>query len=630
MKPASPARRLRALACTTVLATGLLAGAAQAATTLTIFHNNDGESDLLPNGDIGGIGGYVGTLGALRAANTSDVQLTLSSGDNFLPGPEFNASLNNGVFYDAESWALIGYDALAIGNHEFDQGPDTFADVINAYKATTGGTNAAFLSANIDVSMEPQLAALAATGDIAKSTIVERNGQTYGIVGATTPNLPFISSPGAVIVDQNVVGAVQTEIDKVQLGLDGVAGTADDVNKVILISHLQGVEEDQTLVAQLSGVDIAIAGGGDNLLANPGDELIPGDDAAGPYPDVSVQNADGATVPIITTQGQYEYIGVLTVEFDDDGNLTSIDADNSGPVRNFTPDGISPDAGAVANIESPVQAYVDGLATNVIATNRVPLDGITDNVRARETNLGNLIADALLAGAEARLADFGVDDSIPLIAIQNGGGIRDNRLYGENGQITELDTFDVLPFGNTLAVVESVTTEQLLNSLENAVSRVVPVDGEPQRQGGGTGRFAQVAGLSFSYALYGTALELDAEGNVVTPGNRIIDVILDDGTVLVQKGEVVNDILLNIATLSFTAGGGDQYFYDFEQEFTLLGIGDQPTLQEYLEGELGGHISTAQYASIQGRITSVVPVPAALPLLLSGLGGLAFFRRRRS
>jgi len=628
MTRASRAASFRTLICATAIASSIAVSASQAATTLTIFHNNDGESDLLSNGDIGGIGGYVGTLGALRAASTSDVQLTLSSGDNYLPGPEFNASLNNGVFYDAESWALIGYDALAIGNHEFDQGPDTFASVINAYKATTGGSNAPFLSANIDVSLEPQLAALAATGDIAKSTIVSRNGETYGIVGATTPNLPFISSPGAVIVDQNVVGAVQSEIDAVQLGQDGLSGTADDINKVILISHLQGVEEDQALVSQLSGVDIAIAGGGDNLLANPGNPLIPGDSAAGPYPDTSVTNADGATVPIITTKGQYEYIGVLTVEFDDEGNLTSVDADNSGPVRNFTPDGVPPDAGAVANIESPVQAYVDGLATTVVATNRVALDGVTDNVRSRETNFGNLIADALLAGAESRLADFGVDDSIPLIAIQNGGGIRDDRLYGESGQITELDTFDVLPFGNTLAVVEAVTTEQLLSTLENAVSRVVPVNGEPERQGGGTGRFAQVAGLSFSYNLFGQALELDAEGNVITPGNRILDIILDDGTILVQEGEIVTDLTVNLATLSFTAGGGDQYFFDFDQVFTLLGVGDQQVLRDYFE-ELG-FVSSAQYGGTQGRITSVVPVPAALPLMLSGLGGLVFFRRRRS
>ena len=477
-------------------------GSAQAATTLTIFHNNDGESDVLPSGDIGGIGSYVGTLGALRAASTSDVQLTLSSGDNFLPGPEFNASLNNGVFYDAESWALIGYDALAIGNHEFDQGPGTFASVINAYKTTTGGSNAPFLSANLDVSGDASLSPLAATGDIAKSTIITKNGETYGIVGATTPNLPFISSPGSgVAVDQNVVGAVQTEIDAVKLGVDGVANTADDVNKIILISHLQGVTEDIALVEQLSGVDIAIAGGGDNLLANvPPNVLLPGDTPEDPYP-LEATNLDGATVPIVSTAGQYKYIGVLTVEFDADGNLTSVDTANSGPVRNYLPDGNPVDAAAVANIETPVQAYVDGLATNVVATTEVALDGITNNVRARETNFGNLIADALLAGAEARLADFGVDDSIPLIAIQNGGGIRDDRLYGESGDITELDTFDVLPFGNTLAVVEGVTTQQLLDTLENAVSRVVNVNGQPERQGGGTGRFAQIAGLSIVYNL---------------------------------------------------------------------------------------------------------------------------------
>jgi 5'-nucleotidase / UDP-sugar diphosphatase len=79
----------------------------------------------------------------------------LSSGDNFLAGAEFTASLEKGVpFYDSIAMSLIGYDAIAIGNHEFDFGPDVLADFIRGFSPAVP-----FLSANIDVSAEPALLA---------------------------------------------------------------------------------------------------------------------------------------------------------------------------------------------------------------------------------------------------------------------------------------------------------------------------------------------------------------------------------------------------------------------------------------------------------------------------------------
>ena len=189
-------------------------------------------------------------------------------------GPEFSASLARrpAPFYDIIALNLIGYDAIVLGNHEFDFGPDVLADAIRG-----SSSHAPFLSANLDFSREPRLAELVATGRIASSTILAVNGESVGVIGATTPGLPYLSSPRNVRVEQDVAAVVQREIDALQ---------AAGVNKIIVVSHLQGVAGDLALAAALRGVDVLIAGGGDELLANAGNLLLPGDseEIFGPVP----------------------------------------------------------------------------------------------------------------------------------------------------------------------------------------------------------------------------------------------------------------------------------------------------------------------------------------------------------
>ncbi|MEM9288113.1 MAG: bifunctional metallophosphatase/5'-nucleotidase, partial [Pseudomonadota bacterium] len=101
---------------------------------MTILHNNDGESQLVDAGSgleqFGGAARFVTLVNQIRTQRegAGNAVLTLSSGDNILPGPEFNASLNDGIFYDAQVLNAIGYDAIALGNHDFDFGPDLLAD----------------------------------------------------------------------------------------------------------------------------------------------------------------------------------------------------------------------------------------------------------------------------------------------------------------------------------------------------------------------------------------------------------------------------------------------------------------------------------------------------------------------
>jgi len=572
--------------------------------TLTILHLNDNESQLLHAGkgieDFGGAARVVTVVKNLRAATATDVVLTLSSGDNFLAGPEFKASLAaynpalGGVntYYDAKALDAIGYDAILLGNHDFDFGPDLLTDFIS-----TGFTNTfpKYLSANIDFTGEPALQALVERGRIAKSIIIEKNGHTFGIIGATTPNLPFISGPTNVVVDSNLVTVVQNEINALLNG---------GINKIIFVSHLQDLAEDKVLIAQLSGVDIAITGGSNDVLANPGDLLLPGDTSGGTYP-IVVKDLSGRKVSIVTTGGEYKYVGRLIVDFDKTtGEITRIDP-NSGPVRvagGVNPDAVMPDPEVQAQVTRPVQSFVATLETNVIARSEVALDGIRNSVRSKETNAGNLVADSLLSEVRRLSGNFGV--KVPTIALTNGGSIRNNTIIPA-GKISERDTYDIVPFPDFLSVFEKVSVTTLKDLLENAVSRI---DNEGHPAGSGTGRFAHVAGFSFEYDPSKQAIEIDYDGNIVTPGERVTRVILDDETKLIDDGIIVVDptYSLAIVTVNFLARGGDQYpFRDLP--FTNLYITYQQALSNYIQQGLGGVITAVDYSEGgKGRIARLL------------------------
>ncbi|HLV43531.1 MAG TPA: 5'-nucleotidase C-terminal domain-containing protein, partial [Aggregatilineales bacterium] len=441
-------------------------------------------------------------------------------------------------------------------------------------------------SANLDFSGEPRLQELFDQGRIARSVVVKERGENIGIIGATTPALPFISSPRNVIVN-DVAPAIMAEVERLE---------AMGINKIILISHLQSIEEDLALAPLLDGIDIMVAGGGDELLANEGDLLLPGGEAQifGPYPLVAT-DMDGTQVPVVTTQGSYNYVGQLVATFDKQGNLLGWNEALSGPVRvagGDNPDAVQPDPEVQALVVDPIVAELAEMANNVIATSEVGLDGIRTNVRTRETNEGNLIADALLWQATQLAASFGAPE--PDVALQNGGGIRNDSVIGP-GNITELHTFDMVPFANFTAIVHEVPREQFKEILENAVSNVENTDG----------RFAQIAGFSYTWDATGTAQVLNADGTVATPGTRVRDVVLDDGTVIVSGGVVQPGDPLAVATIDFLARGGDQYPFR-GAAFTTVGVTYQQAVFNYIVDALGGAITAADYPEGgEGRITRI-------------------------
>ena len=572
---------------------------------LTVLHNNDGESDLLPNErtvdgqtfEYSGIARFGAVVDRLRAEAAN--ALLVSSGDNFLAGPVLDASRAGGTFFDAVALDLLDYDASAIGNHEFDFGPGFLASFIQAFRgdASVDDDGAPpFVSANLDVSGEAALQALVDDGVIRPSTVVVVGGRRVGLVGATTTALATISSPGNVEVLQNVAERVQAEIDALQ---------ADGVGIIGLISHLQSVNNDRELVAQLSGLDFAVAGGGDELLANDDDALIPGDEAirsADAYPILSATLS--GDIPLVTTVGGYDYVGRLVLTFDAAGTVTAI-SDESGPVRVVSTafaDGVEPDAELLAEVERPVAELIGQLQT-IVATTEVTLDGTRQLVRTRETNYGSLIADALLDAADDRNEAAGA--ARPVVAIQNSGGIRNSIVLEAGSGISEFEVGQTLPFGNRVAIVEDVTPAQLKAVLENAVSRVENVNG----------RFAQVAGLSFVYDPAGQPRRVDASGAVTQQGRRVQRVVLDDGTVIVDGGAVVDGApAIAVATVDFLVTprdnglGGDEYPFVVDgNPFTVLDVDYKDALLAFLRDDLAGVVPAAGYPEGgEGRVLTVL------------------------
>ncbi len=576
---------------------------AAAAFCLTVLHFNDGESQLVDAGEglepFGGVARFASVLDREREAALAGTDdgcaergvLSVSSGDNLLAGPEFTASLEKGVpFYDSIALDAMELDALALGNHEFDFGPDTTADFIDGFETSTQ-TRPLFVSANLDFEAETQLARLEDDGVLGDATLVEvADGVTAGVIGLTTPDLAAVSSPRGVVADPDLAGITQAQVDAV---------TAAGADLVVVISHLQDIDQESELVTQVRGVDVVVGGGGGELLTSGGELLVPGDapNIAGSYP-TFVADAGSTPVPIVTTSGDYRYLGALKARFDAGFDLLVDDAVDplvSRAVRvgdAALPAGVAPDAEIQAEVVDPVAAFRAALDADVIGTTEVDLDGVRESVRAEETNLGDLAADSIVDAAQERAAEFGIATDDEFVGFVNGGGIRNNTVIAAGSDLSVGTTFDISPFGNFVSVTTDVTPEELKTILENGYAEI------------GGGAFAQVSGFEVVVDTAATAQESDADGAVTTPGERVREVTLEDGTPIVADGEPVTGAPnVSLVAPDFLARGGDGYPFP-DREFTTVGLSDQQALEELIADDLGGVVSAAEYpVGGEGRIT---------------------------
>ena len=527
----------------------------------------------------------------------SDNTLTLSSGDAIIPGIFYDASaavFGTAGIADIQIQNELGIQAIAFGNHEFDFGTQTIADLISGaapgsvFGADFLGAAFPYLSANLDFSTDAALAPLEVAGrasplanTVTSSVVLETNGEKIGVIGATTPTLDRISSPGSVGIlpgdfdDTPTPAQLDALAAQIQLEVDALLAADPSLNKIILLSHMQRISIEQDLAARLENVDIIVAGGSNTRLFDENDRPRAGDSMQGEYP-IFIDNAGGTQTAVVNTDGSYKYVGRLVIGFDAEGNIVpeSYDPDVSGAYATDA-QGVA-DLNAEALVDPEIQAIADAIEARIIATegnvfgisdvflngNRAGTAGDPDGVRTQETNLGNLTADANLAAAQE------VDDTV-VVSIKNGGGIRasigqtvvlpgdttasrvptaevvdgEGNIVKPEGGISQTDIQTALAFNNGLSLL-TLTKAELVAVLEHGVG------GLPDA----AGRFPQVSGVEFSF---------DPD---LPAGSRILnaEIVAEDGTQiaeLVRDGEISGDPAqtFRVVTLNFMATGGDGY-----------------------------------------------------------------------
>ena len=620
-----------ALAATSLIAQMSLANASfysdpGSAVTLTILHNNDGESALLPDRSFKTAQGTLifGSAAAFSSVMKREVKaaksarnalLSVYAGDSFLASKNLICSepANNSsaaTVYDGVAQSLMPYDVHVLGNHEFDYGTGFLKRYIESFSSKN---RYPFISGNMDFTANADLSSMVSKREpILRGIMIGKKlGQSYvhkdyttgavfGVVSAITPTLRKISSPGTSKLTTSDIATTAALVNKQAAELQ-----AKGVNKIILVSHLQGVAYDKQLIALLKNVDVAIAGGGDDLLTNPdvaeSIQLIPGErKPVGKYPEM-VKDADGVDVPLITAKGNYSYLGRFDVTFDAKGKVSSYNKTTSYPRRVIpsssvskalgVSDAVTPDARIVSAVEVPLNACLTGFAKPiasskiVFATDRGSATVL--GVRTAETNGGNLLADSFLHAYSTRAAGANLPaagSANPVVALQNGGGIRQNGgvtlpTTGAAGAISRGNTFDLLPFDNRLVAITSVSAADIKETLERSCSVGTS----------GGGQFLQVAGMKVTCSRAGTAIVVSNPtgdsyaGNVTTVGTRVKDVTLLDGRALVKDGAVVaNAPAVTVVTNTFTADGGDNYPTLAKLVKVGFGVSYEQALYDYL------------------------------------------------
>ncbi|GGA21797.1 bifunctional metallophosphatase/5'-nucleotidase [Neptunicoccus cionae] len=501
---------------TTISALALSASAAAADYSLTILHTNDFHSRFEPiskydsgcsaeDNDAGKcFGGSARLVTAIADARARSNNSILVDG-----GDQFQGSL----FYTyykgklaAEMMNKLGYDGMTVGNHEFDDGPEVLRGFMDAVDFPV-------LMSNADVSREELL-----KDKLAKSTVIERGGEKLGLIGLTPHDTHELASPGPNITFTDPVDAVQGEVDRL---------TEMGVNKIIVLSH-SGYMVDQKVAAETTGVDVIVGGHTNTLLSNTNER------AQGPYPTMVDDTA------IVQAYAYGKFLGELNVTFNDAGEIVSAEGE---PV--IVDGEVAEDADTKARI-AEAAVPLDEIRNKVVAETAASVQGNREVCRIEECEMGNLVADAMLA----RVKDQGIQ-----IAIANSGGLRASL---DAGEVTMGEVLSVLPFQNTLSTFQ-VSGQTVIDALENGVSQVEEVKG----------RFPQVAGLTFMWDPSKPAGE-----------GRISNVMVDRGD---GYAPIDPAATYGLVSNNYVRGGGDGFkmFRDAENAYDY-GPDVADVLAEYL------------------------------------------------
>ena len=502
----------------------------------------DGQIVILHTNDVhGAIDGYAKAAALKDAYEARGAYVLLMDAGDFIQGDPA-VSVSEGATA-AELMTLAGYDVATLGNHEFDYGYE------NLRKLVMEEMEFAVVAANVRVGgkdYEPYGSSV---------TFTAPDGTKIGVFGLSTPETATKAHPAKIqgvtfLAGENLFACAQDQVDYLEdLGCD----------YIVCLGHL-GIDDESTgnrsidILKEVDGIDLFIDGHSHSTL----EEVTAAAEAA------------GITDTVLTSTGtKLENVGVVTI---DDGTITA----STTALADLT----AQDAGVAARAAA-IQKEIDDDYGTVFAKTEVALNGEKEpGNRTEETNLGDLICDALVWGAERN--GEAVD-----AAVTNGGAIRASIAAGD---ITKKDINTVLPFGNTLSIVK-VTGAELLEALEASTYCT------PESLGG----FPQVSGIVFTVD---TAEAYD-RGDLYPGSTYYGPKSIQRVTIESVGGEAFDPAATySIATNDFLAAGGDTYYAFAASSVNYdLGLAMDEVVMDYITEAMDGVVTAAAYGGPAGRIT---------------------------
>ena len=498
--------------------------------SIIILHTNDVH---------GAIDGYAKAAALKKTYEEMGAYVLLMDAGDFIQGDP-TVSTSEGATA-VELMNLAGYDVAAPGNHEFDYG---YANL----KALVSEADFPIVAANV------LYGGKAAFND--NVTFTAPDGTKIGVFGLDTPETATKAHPAKIkgvtfLADDELFACAQEQVNELE---------AEGCDIIVCLGHL-GIDDESTgnrsmdLLEEVDGIDLFIDGHSHSDL----------DDIAGAVGESCMVNDT-----ILTSTGtKFENIGLVVIS---DGVMEA----TAIPTADIT---VKPD-GTVADRAAAIQKAVDDEYGAVFAKTEVELNGVKAEVRTGETNLGNLITDALVWGAAE--AGTKVD-----AAVTNGGGIRASI---SKGGITKKDINTVLPFGNTLSIVK-VTGAELLEALEASTYCT------PETIGG----FPHVSGIVFTVDTGKVYDQGEQYPGSTYYGPKSIQRV----SIQSVGGKAFDpNATYTIATNDFMAAGGDTY-YAFKTASVNydLGVPMDEVVMEYVTEELDSVVTAEDYGASEGRIT---------------------------
>lgn len=490
--------------------------------TVTIYHTNDIHGKF---GSTYSEDGTLTTIGmdVLAAAKKNTPNALLVDSGDVSQGQLITTQSKGNFAFTLMNAA--GYDVMCLGNHEFDYGLNQLLTNVKTAKfpvlAANVKRNGSLLLSGVQSGIEGY------DGNGA-SVIKTAAGKKIGFFGITTTETAYKTNPnnlsGTTFDNETKTAQAQADALKAQ-GADFIVG----------IMHV-GIDAS----SNPTSTQIAKATTGIDMILDGHSHSVDNEQVA---------NKDGSkTVYIDQTGTAAANVGVLKIHFASD-SAPVITSENETPAqfgKQFTADK------AVTAVYDAQNKTLDTLRKTVVGKSANALYGGTyagkSVCRAGETNLGDLIADAMIDKSAELVKDRAEYASLPIVALENGGGVRTTL---PAGNITVADVNTVLPFGNTLSVKE-VTPAILYNTLEVGVSGTYQ-DGQLAAVGG----FPQVGGMRFSFDVSQPAFDVKSK----TAGSRVqkITLLNPDGTSGKDLSRTDNTTKLLLVSNDYLIAGGDNF-----------------------------------------------------------------------